>query len=142
MTIAKKNELIIQTNNKHNYKLSPEDKKAIVLEYYLNKSKSSIDNICKTYNISPKTMYTVLNQYTQKEKQSIIDDSVKEYKKNFTRKSHIIINKALEKIYKKLDDDNSINQLSTTIGILYDKTRLEDNLSTSNNSVNISIKIE
>lgn len=127
---------------KHNYKLTKEDKNNIILEYYLNRSKNNVEKIASNYNITRQSVYQVLNSYTQKEKNDIVDASIKEYKQNFTRKSHAIINKALEKIYKKLDDDNSINQLSTTIGILYDKTRLEDNLSTSNNSVNISIKIE
>lgn len=130
---------------KHNYKLTDEDKKNIVLEYTLNRSKTTIDNICRQYDISPKTMYTVLNQYTQKQKNEIVDERITEYKKNFTKKSHAIINKALEKINEKLEqgaDNVNINQLSTTIGILYDKTRLEDNLSTSNNSININIKIE
>ena len=129
---------------KHNYKLSDEDKHNIVLEYTLNKNKTTIDNICKKYEISPKTMYTILNQYNQKEKNEIVENSIKEYKKNFTKTANLIINKALNKINNQLESDKDINlnQLSTTIGILYDKTRLEDNLSTSNNSININIKID
>lgn len=132
-------------NYKHNYKLTEEDKKNIVLEYTLNRSKTTANSICKKYSISRKTMYTVLNSFNQKEKNAIVDESIKEYKQNFTKKSHAIINKALEKINEKLEKDAenvNLNQLSTTIGILYDKTRLEDNLSTSNNSININIKIE
>jgi len=128
---------------KHNYKLTDEDKHNIILEYYLNRSKKNIERIASNYNITRQTVYAVLNQYTQKEKNEIINKSITEYKQNFTRKSHAIINKALEKISDKLDDENNnLSQLSTTIGILYDKTRLEDNLSTSNNSININIKIE
>jgi hypothetical protein len=47
----------------------------------------------------------------------------------------------LEKL--KVDPDAvSFQQLATSYGILYDKTRLEENLSTSNNSIKIDIKIE
>ena len=40
------------------------------------------------------------------------------------------------------DDRATLSQLSTTLGILYDKSRLENNLSTENKSININIKIE
>lgn len=134
----------LQPYEKHNYKLSDEDKKNILLEYKLYRNKTTQENICKKYNISRNTIYNIVNSYSKKEQQEIIDASIKEYKQNFTKKSHAIINKALERINDKLEQDQNINisQLSTTLGILYDKTRLEDNLSTSNNSININIKIE
>ena len=129
---------------KHNYKLSEEDKHNIVLEYTLNRNKTTIDNICKKYEISKQAMYNVINSYTTKQKNEIVEDSIKEYRRNFTKTANLIINKALNKINNQLESEKDINlnQLSTTIGILYDKTRLEDNLSTSNNSININIKIE
>lgn len=129
---------------KHNYKLSEEDKKSIVLEYTLNRNKTTIQSICKKYNISEQTIYNVLNSYNQKQKNEIVEKSINEYRKNFSKNANLIINKALQKINSQLESekDININQLSTTIGILYDKTRLEDNLSTSNNSININIKIE
>lgn len=134
----------IQQYQKHNYKLSEEDKKNILLEYKLNRSHTTQDRICKKYNISRNTIYNIVNSYTKKEQDAIIDASIKEYKQNFAKKSHAIISKALDRISNQLEDAENINlnQLSTTIGILYDKTRLEDNLSTSNNSININIKIE
>ena len=134
----------IQQYDKHNYKLSEEDRRNIVLEYKLYRNHTTQENICKKYNISRNTIYNIVNSYTKKEQQQIIDESIKEYKQNFAKKSHAIINKALERINEKLDQGESlnINQLSTTLGILYDKTRLEDNLSTSNNSININIKID
>jgi len=142
MQQTNKNE--IATQKKHNYKLSEEDKHNIILEYYLNRSKCNMEKIASNYDITRQTVHTIVNQYTQKEKNQIIDNCIKEYKQNFTRKSHAIINKALEKINSQLEDQENIdiNKLSTTIGILYDKTRLEDNLSTSNNSININIKID
>jgi len=132
------------TSYKHNYKLTEEDKKSIVLEYTLNRTKTTIDSICKKYCISEQTIYNVLNSYNQKEKQEIIDDSIKEYRKNFSKNANLIISKALNRLNNEIDnaDNINLNQLSTTIGILYDKTRLEDNLSTSNNSININIKID
>lgn len=129
---------------KHNYKLTDEDKKSIVLEYTLNRSKSTIQSICNKFHISEQTIYNVLKNYNQKERQQIVDASIKEYRANFSKNANLIINKALQRINNQLEnnDNININQLSTTIGILYDKTRLEDNLSTSNNSININIKIE
>ena len=130
--------------SKHNYKLSDEDKKNIVLEYTLNRNKTTIDSICKKYNISEQTIYNVLNKYTQKEKNQIVNESITEYRKNFSKNANLIISKALSRLNEEIENAENINlnQLSTTIGILYDKTRLEDNLSTSNNSININIKIE
>lgn len=134
----------IQPYQKHNYKLSEEDKKSIVLEYTLNRNKTTIQSICKKYDITEQTVYNVLKNYNQKEKNEIVNQSIKEYRANFSKNANLIINKALQKINNQLEDSDNINinQLSTTIGILYDKTRLEDNLSTSNNSININIKIE
>ena len=50
----------------------------------------------------------------------------------------------MDRIEKEIlnGDKVTLSQLSTTLGILYDKSRLENNLSTSNNEVKISIKIE
>jgi hypothetical protein len=49
-----------------------------------------------------------------------------------------------DRMEKQLQEDDKItlSQLSTTLGIMYDKSRLENNLSTSNNSININIKVE
>ena len=55
----------------------------------------------------------------------------------------MIIDKAINQLNEKIEDgDANIKDLTTTIGILYDKNRLEQNLSTSNNSININLKIE
>ena len=132
------------TPYKHNYKLSEEDKQNIVLEYTLNRTKTTIQAMCNKYSISEQTIYNVLNSYNQKQKNDIVEKSINEYRKNFSKQAHNIINKAFTRLNEKLDNEENINlnQLSTTIGILYDKTRLEDNLSTSNNSININIKID
>ena len=50
------------------------------------------------------------------------------------------IAKAVDKINEKLDtDDNTIAQISTTMGILYDKRALTMGKSTSNNAVVITM---
>lgn len=140
---VKSNNVDLHVNNKHNYKLTLEDKKAIVLDYTLNKTNTNIENICIKYNISKRTLYDIIHKFDSKEINDIVNESIKQYKRNFTKKANNIINKALDRIDNQLDNDNvNISQLSTTIGILYDKTRLEDNLSTSNNSFNINIHID
>ena len=133
------------TNSKHNYKLSIEDKEQIILDYTLNHTKENIQSICQRHSISKRTLYDIVNKYSDKDKQEITNKYIKRYKQNFTKRSNAIIDKALNRIEQELyNNDNNINisQLSTMIGILYDKTRLEDNLSTSNNSFNININID
>lgn len=130
---------------KHNYKLSEEDRKLIVLDYTLNHTNDNIYNICSRYNISKRTLYDILHKYTPTQRQEIVNESIKSYKRNFTKRTTHLINKALDKLEQQLEQDNdsiNLSQLSTTIGILYDKSRLEDNLSTSNNSFNININID
>ncbi len=125
---------------KHNYKLTEEDKQSIVLEYYLNKSKQNVQAVLDRYGISSRTLYSLVKQDKYKKQ---IEEYTKECKKNFSKKSQIIIDKALNTINKKIDNEEvNPRDLITITGILYDKTRLENNLSTSNNSININIKIE
>lgn len=140
---SKQPEVITQSlvkNNKHNYKLSEEDKQSIVLEYYLNRSKQSIEELCNKYSISSRTIYSIVKQ---EKYQKLVNSYITDCKKNFTKKSTILIDKALDKINDKIEkDDASMKDLTTTLGILYDKNRLEQNLSTSNNSISINIKVE
>lgn len=127
-------------SKKHNYKLSPDDIKEIMLYYYLDNTKATRQEILDKYNISKQTYYNII-----KDKKNIeaINKDITQARQNFTRKSEIIIDKALNKINNKIDkDDVSPKDLITITGILYDKTRLEQNLSTSNNSININLKIE
>ena len=125
---------------KHNYKLTQEDIKDIMLYYYLDNTKQTRQDILDKYNISKQTYYNIIKDKKNKE---LIDKDITAARQNFTRKSEIIIDKALNKINKNIDNDNVNNKdLITTLGILYDKTRLEQNLSTSNNSININLKIE
>lgn len=125
---------------KHNYKLTAEDKQTILLDYLLNKSKINQQVICNKYGISDRTLYTIVHD---KKNQEIVNKYITECSKNFGKKSQIIIDKALTKLNEKIDDEKAtIRDLTILTGTLYDKTRLENNLSTSNNSISINIKVE
>ena len=125
---------------KHNYKLTEEDKNSIVLDYYLNRSKENIEDLCNRYNVSSRTIYSIVKQ---EKYQTQVNKYIEQCKKNFSKKSKIIIDKALNKLNEKIDNEEvSPKDLITLTGVLYDKTRLEDNLSTSNNSIEINLKIE
>lgn len=123
-------------------KLSPEDKKNIVALYYLNRSDQSVQEIAKKYNISRRYVYKLIKQKeNDPETKKYIIQSTQE----FTKKNKIIMQQIQDAMLEKLKVDPeavSFQQLATSYGILYDKTRLEENLSTSNNSIKIDIKIE
>lgn len=123
-------------------KLSPEDKKNIVALYYLNRSDQSVQEIAKKYNITRRYVYKLIKQKeNDPETKKYIIQSTQE----FTKKNKIIMQQIQDAMLEKLKVDPdavSFQQLATSYGILYDKTRLEENLSTSNNSININIKIE
>lgn len=126
--------------NKHNYKLTEEDQKEIILNHLFNKG--NIQYTLDKFNISERTYYNVINKH-KKNDFKIIDDDIAEVRKNFSKKTSILISKALNKIEEQLEsDDIDINKLSTTLGILYDKESLELGKSTSNNAFNINIKID
>lgn len=136
--ITTKQEIV--KSNKHNYKLSEEDIKDIMLYYYLDNTKATRQDILDKYNISKEYYYRLVKN--EKNKQ-LIEKDITDARQKFTKKSEIIIDKALNKINKNIDSDNVNNKdLITITGILYDKTRLENNLSTSNNSISINIKVE
>lgn len=125
---------------KHNYKLTEEDKKSIVLEYTFNRHKENIYSICQKYDISERTLYDIVNNDKYK---MIVENSIKEYSKNFSKKTKVLIDKALNQLNEKMEKGEiSARDLTILTGTLYDKSRLEDNLSTSNSSFNININID
>jgi transposase-like protein len=125
---------------KHNYKLSQEDKQQITLEYYLNRKKENIEDLCNRYNISKQTIYNIIRD---KKNQKQLNDYINQSRSNFTKKTSILIDKAIDRLNDKIENEEvNAKDLVTTIGVLYDKNRLENNQSTSNNSININIKIE
>lgn len=121
-------------------KLTEEQRKEILLHYKLDNSKTNIAKICKDYNITKQTIFNIAKSDMVKD----IEQSTKENKDDFTKRANKIIQMVFDRMEKQLQEDEKItlSQLSTTLGIMYDKSRLENNLSTSNNSININIKVE
>lgn len=129
-----------RTLTKYNNKLTEEDKRDIMLYYYLDNTKQTRQDILNKYNISESYYYRLIKD---KNNIQLIEKDITENKQKFSKKTEIIINKILNKVNDKVDkDDATMKDLITTFGILYDKNRLEQNLSTSNNSININLKIE
>ena len=125
---------------KHNYKLTEEDKQQIVVEYYLNRKKENIESICNRFDISTRTLYSL---FSSKSGKQILDKHITESKKNFSKKLDLILNKAIEGLNNQLDiEDIKALDYAKILGITYDKSRLENNLSTENKSINININIE
>lgn len=125
---------------KHSYKLSEEDKQAIMVEYTLNRRKQTIDALCKKYDVSVQTIYNLVKS---KQGQEILEQHITENRKNFNKKLDIILDKTIKGLNDKLqEEDIKALDYAKILGITYDKSRLENNLSTSNNEVKISIKIE
>lgn len=138
--IQTKQELVKSNKTKHNYKLTQEDKQTITLEYYLNRRKENIQQLCNRYNISHQTVYNIVKD---EKNQKLLNNYITETRKNFSKKTSILIDKAIDKLNDKIEDEEvNTKDLVTTIGILYDKNRLENNQSTSNNSIQINIKVE
>lgn len=140
MKEIQKQEQTLVKSKKHNYKLTDEDKQAITLDYYLNRSKENINDICNRYNITSQTIYNIVKQ---EKYQKELEKHITETRKNFSKKTSILIDKAIDKLEQKIETEEVNNKdLITAIGVLYDKNRLEQNLSTSNNSISINLKIE
>lgn len=121
-------------------KLTEQQRKEIIQRYLLDNSKENIIRICNDYNISKQYIFKLAKSDRSKEaKMDII-----EHKSEFTKTANKIIKMAFERLELKLQEDDKISakDLGTLIGILYDKSRLDANLSTENKSVQISIKIE
>lgn len=121
-------------------KLTKEQRQEIITSYKLDNSKANISKICNDYNITRQYIYKLLKQDISKE----VDKNITESKQEFTKRANIIITQILDRIEKEVlnGDKITLSQLSTTLGILYDKSRLENNLSTSNNNININIRVE
>lgn len=121
---------------KHNYKLTDTDRKEIVLSHYLDSSEAHNQELRKKYDLSIQGFYNVIN--SEKAKQIIT-----EYQSNLSKKFENIIEKAIKKLEIKVEnEDIKALELTKIIGILYDKSRLEQNLSTENKAIQINIKVE
>lgn len=121
-------------------KLTDEQRQNIITSYKLDNSKSNIAKLCNDYNITRQYIFKL----AKSDKAKDIEKSINQTKPLFTKRVEEIIEKLLNRIDYEIENGDKItlSQLSTTLGILYDKSRLENNLSTSNNSININIKVE
>jgi len=121
-------------------KLTKEQREELKLEYRTDNTKANLKRLIDKYGITERRLFQIVKEdFTEESKKSIIESQY-----NFSKRANEIIKKALDRIEQMIDNDDKItlSQLSTTLGILYDKSRLENNLSTSNNSININIKVE
>lgn len=121
-------------------KLTNEDRQVIIESIKLDNTKANLARVCKEYNITRQYIYKLIKQDAKKN----IEQSITQNNQEFTKKANHIIDLVFQRIEQELleNDKITLSQLSTTLGILYDKSRLENNLSTSNNSININIKVE
>ena len=121
-------------------KLTEEQRKEIVLAYKLDNSKANIQKLCNDYNITKQYIFKLAKSDICKD----IEQSIKNNEQMFTKRAEKLIEQVFDKMEETLQNDDKItlSQLSTTLGILYDKMRLEQNLSTNNSSININIKVE
>lgn len=94
-----------------------------------NKNESSVRTAIEKYRFNHLEEYNQKRDYMlAKREQEFIDNTTK------------AIAKAVDKINEKLDtDDNTIAQISTTMGILYDKRALTMGKSTSNNAIVVTM---
>ena len=121
-------------------KLTNKQREELKLEYKLDNSKTNMQRLIDKYGITKRRLFQIVKEdFSEDSKQSIIEN-----KSDFTKRANEIIKLALDRIEQEIinGDKITLSQLSTTLGILYDKSRLENNLSTSNNSININIKVE
>lgn len=121
-------------------KLTKEQREELKLEYKLDHTKNNLKRLIDKYGITERRLFQIVKEdFSEDSKQSIIESQY-----NFSKRANEIIQKALDRLeYMIINDEKAtISQVSTAIGILYDKSRLENNLSTSNNSININIKVE
>ena len=121
-------------------KITEEQRKELVLEYRLDNSKTNIKRLIDKYSITERRLFQIVKEDKNKE----IVQNITESKDYFSKRANEIIKLALDRIENEIlnGDKITLSQLSTTLGILYDKSRLENNLSTSNNNININIRVE
>lgn len=120
-------------------KLTEEQRQDIITLYQIQPTRDNAERIAKEYNITSRYIYKLLKQNKEKELSNITDNS-----SEFSKRANEIIKLALDRIEQEIKSGEKItlSQLSTTLGILYDKSRLENNQSTENKSINININIE
>ena len=141
-------ETITKKPRKKYHKLTKTEQKEILELYKLNNSKKAIAKIVHDYDITEQQIFNIVKKAKENnvlyKGDKDIEQSIIEQKNDFSKRVEELIKLTMDRIEKELQEGEKItlSQLSTTLGILYDKSRLEKNLSTSNNSINIHIKVE
>lgn len=122
------------------HKLTETEQKEIITQIKLDNSKTNVARISKEYDITERQIYKLAKSDMAKD----IEQSITSHNEEFSKRVEKLIKLTMDRIEKELKegDKMTLSQLSTTLGILYDKSRLENNLSTSNNEIKISIKVE
>ena len=117
-------------------KLTEEQRKEIVLSHYLNNSNENIQALMTKYDLSKQGLYNVINSNKAK-------GYIKECEPTLTKNLNEIIEIAILKLKQALlEEDLKALDIAKILGIVYDKSRLESNLSTENKAISINIKIE
>ena len=133
-------ETITKKPRKKYHKLTKTEQKEIITQVKLDNSKTNVARISKEYDITERQIYKLCKSDAAKD----IEQNISKHEEEFSKRVEELIKLTMDRIEKELQEGEKItlSQLSTTLGILYDKSRLEKNLSTSNNSINIHIKVE
>ena len=97
-----------------------------------------MNEVSRSLNIPYTTVFDTIKRNQDKEEFVKLRQ---ETRKQFSNKATRIIDKALNRIDKELDEQDTIpvNQLSTVIGTLFDKVRLDKGESTENTNQTINI---
>ena len=98
----------------------------------------NMNEVSRSLNIPYTTVFDTIKRNQDKEEFVKLRQ---ETRKQFSNKATRIIDKALNRIDKELDEQDTIpvNQLSTVIGTLFDKVRLDKGESTENTNQTINI---
>lgn len=98
----------------------------------------NMNEVSRSLNIPYTTVFDTIKRNQDKEEFVKLRE---ETRKQFSNKATRIIDKALNRIDKELDEQDTIpvNQLSTVIGTLFDKVRLDKGESTENTNQTINI---
>lgn len=111
---------------------TPTKKKMEVIKSYVETD--SFNATARETGVNPKTC------------KKIVEENPKEYmdeKERFIETTTRLINKALGKLDEKLDDDNnSLSNITTAIGTLYDKRALAKGEATTNEAITIQMSEE
>lgn len=98
----------------------------------------NMNEVSRTLSIPYTTVFDTIKRNQDKEEFVKLRE---ETRKQFSNKATRIIDKALDRIDKELDEQDTIpvNQLSTVVGTLFDKVRLDKGQSTENTNNTITI---